>query len=247
LRQTLRQVRKEKKRADDLLQVVIPIGVELTTEKDFDRLLEKMLIEAQTFCHADAGTLYLRTDDDQLEFVIVRNDTHDIAIGGTTGHEIPYPPLPLQDQTVAEPGHSRIAAQVALSGDSSNIPDHNRPSDIIEDYHVTSILTIPLKNSLDKVLGVLQLLNAADPKTRQTTPFDQNLQQMMESFSSLAVAALEAYIREQGLRQEIRELRIEIDEVKKSQEVAKITESDYFQELKQRAKDLRSKSKPDED
>ncbi len=41
LRRTLSQVRKEKKRADDLLNVVIPIGVDLSSEKDFNRLLEK--------------------------------------------------------------------------------------------------------------------------------------------------------------------------------------------------------------
>jgi CHASE3 domain sensor protein/GAF domain-containing protein len=244
LRQTLTQVRKEKKRADDLLQVVIPIGVELTTEKDFNRLLEKMLLEAQSFCNADAGTLYLRTDDDQLEFVIVRNNTHNVAIGGTTGHKVPFPPLPLQDQTTAKAGRIPITTQVALDGVSSNIPDHDHPSDIVEDYHVTSLLTIPLKDSLGQVLGVLQLLNATDPETGQFIPFDQNLQQMMESFSSLAVAALEAYIREQSLRQEIQELRIEIDEVKKSKAVAEITESDYFQELQKKARRLRDRSKP---
>ena len=244
LRQTLTQVRKEKKRADDLLQVVIPIGVELTTEKDFNRLLEKMLLEAQSFCHADAGTLYLRTDDDQLEFVIVRNNTRNITMGGATGQKVPFSPLPLRDQETATPDHCRVATRVALSGVSSNIPDHNCPSDIIEGYHVTSLLTIPLKNSRDQVMGVLQLLNATDPETGQFIPFDQNLQQMMESFSSLAVAALEAYIREQSLRQEIRELRIEIDEAKKSKAVAEITESDYFQELQKRARRLRGRSKP---
>ena len=245
LRRMLRQVRKEKKRADDLLEVVIPIGVELTTEKDFNRLLEKMLLEAKSFCHADAGTLYLRTDDDQLEFVIVRNDTRNIALGGTTGQKVPFPPLPLQDQTVTEPDHRCVATQVALDGVSSNIPNHNRPSHIVADYHVTSLLTIPLKNSLDQVLGVLQLLNAQDPETGQIVPFDQNLQQMMESFSSLAVAALEAYIREQSLRQQIQKLRIEIDETKRSREVAKITESDYFQQLRKQAKEFRARSRTD--
>jgi GAF domain-containing protein len=128
---------------------------------------------------------------------------------------------------------------VALSGVSSNIPNHNRQSDIVADYHVTSLLTIPLKNSLDEVLGVLQLLNAADPASGQIVPFDQNLQQMMESFSSLAVAALEAYIREQSLRQEIQQLRIEIDEVRRQQQVSEIVETDFFQDLQAKARAMR--------
>lgn len=243
LRQTLLQVRKEKRRADDLLEVVIPIGVELSTEKDFNRLLEKMLLEAQSFCHADAGTLYLRTEEEQLEFVIVRNDSRDIAFGGTTGQPVPFAPLPLRDQATAQADHCRVATLVALNGVLSNIPDHNRPSDIIEDYYVTSLLTIPLTNSLGEVLGVLQLINAQDPESKQIIPFDQNLQQMMESFSSLAVAALEAYIREQSLRQEIQRLRIEIDEVKRQQQVEEIVETDFFQDLKVKAQAMRRRAR----
>ncbi len=56
LRDTLTQVCKEKNRADSLLDslldVVIPIGVDLTTEKDFNRLLERRLLEAKAFCKA---------------------------------------------------------------------------------------------------------------------------------------------------------------------------------------------------
>jgi hypothetical protein len=65
---------------------------------------------------------------------------------------------------------------------------------------------------------------------------------MMESFSSLAVAALEAYIREQTLHRQIQELRIEIDMAKKERQVAEITESDYFQELREKARGLRSRT-----
>ncbi|MCJ7823621.1 MAG: hypothetical protein MUP44_01845, partial [Anaerolineales bacterium] len=90
--------------------------------------------------------------------------------------------------------------------------------------------------------GVLQLINAEEPGTEARIPFDQNLQQMMESFSSLAVAALEAYIREQALHRQIQELRIEIDQAKKERQVAEITESDYFQELREKARELRSRT-----
>jgi CHASE3 domain sensor protein len=244
LRMTLQQVRKEKRRADDLLEVVIPIGVELSTERDFNRLLEKMLVEAKDFCNADAGTLYL-IEGNELRFVIVRNDSRNIAMGGTTGNPVNYPPLilntPMSDDTPSI-AYFAIATQVAMSGISSNIPRHDQKSMIIGDYKIESLLTIPLKNSAGTVLGVLQLINAEDPETEAPIPFDQNLQQMMESFSSLAVAALEAYIREQALHRQIQELRIEIDQAKKERQVAEITESDYFQELRQKARELRSRT-----
>ena len=244
LRMTLLQVRKEKRRADDLLEVVIPIGVELSTERDFNRLLEKMLVEAKDFCNADAGTLYL-IEGDELQFVIVRNDSRNIAMGGTTGNPVNYPPLilntPMSDDTPSI-AYYAIATQVALSGVSSNIPRHHQASTIVGDYKIESLLTIPLKNSAGTVLGVLQLINAEDPETETPIPFDQNLQQMMESFSSLAVAALEAYIREQALHRQIQELRIEIDMAKKERQVAEITESDYFQELRDKARELRRRT-----
>src|SRR5258705_6388202 len=87
----------EERRADKLMHVVIPIGVALAYETDFNRLLEKMLIDAMRLCNADGGTLYLRTEQDALKFAIMRTDSMGAALGGTTGREIPYPPIPLYD------------------------------------------------------------------------------------------------------------------------------------------------------
>jgi HAMP domain-containing protein len=53
--------------------------------------------------------------------------------------------------------------------------------------------------------------------------------------------ALEVYAREQRLRQQVQQLRIEIDEAKKGRQVAEITETDYFQDLRQRAQGLRAR------
>ncbi len=273
LRQTLRQVRKEKRRADDLLEVVIPIGVALSSEKDFNRLLENMLFEAKNFCHADAGILYLLTEAKRLKFVIVRNDTLNIMMGGTADKDVTFSRLPellpvYDDEMNQKLKRQTIAAQAAATGQSINIPDAYQ-EDVLNLYGVgvfdektsyrsISYLTIPLKNNHGEVIGVLQLINAQDPESRQVIPFDPNLQQMMESFSSLAVAALEAYRREQGLRQQIQQLRIEIDEVKRQKQVEEITGTDFFADLQAKATSYRSRrrqreetpsdeEKPDED
>ncbi|TMA98653.1 MAG: response regulator [Deltaproteobacteria bacterium] len=55
--------------------------------------------------------------------------------------------------------------------------------------------------------------------------------------------AVEVRAREQRLKQQIQELCIEIDEVKKAQQIAEITETDYFYQLKQKANDLRGRGK----
>lgn len=49
--------------------------------------------------------------------------------------------------------------------------------------------------------------------------------------------------REDALRQEIAQLRIEIDEVKRDRQVTEITDSEFFKDIKARAQDLREKRK----
>ena len=44
---------------------------------------------------------------------------------------------------------------------------------------------------------------------------------------------------EQQLKQQLKDLKIEIDQNKREKEVAKITQSDYFQELQAEAESLR--------
>ncbi len=258
LRETLFQVRKEKKRADDLLEVVIPIGVELSTEKDFNRLLEKMLVEAKAFCRADTGVLYMVTPNDKLDFVIVRSDSLNLALGGTSGEKPAYAALPLKVD--GELNQGNLITRVALSGQTVNVSEFtasgrelwgdDERNRVWRDYPLTSMLVIPLKNSEGQTLGALQLINPRDAETGAAISFDRNLQQMMESFSSLAVAALEAFAREQKLRQEIQQLKIEIDEAKRQKQVSEIVESDFFKSLTARAKEMRNraaKGSPKED
>lgn len=50
----------------------------------------------------------------------------------------------------------------------------------------------------------------------------------------------QVYSREQSLKQQVAELRIEIDQVKQAHQVAEITETEYFQQLQQKAHRLRA-------
>jgi sigma-B regulation protein RsbU (phosphoserine phosphatase) len=195
-----KRLRDAEKLANNLIQAIVPLGVALSAEKDFDRLLERILVEAKSICHADAGTLYLRTEDDHLKFAIMRTDSLNIAMGGTTGKEIPLPPLHLYDEATGTPNHQNVATHVALEGKSINIPDiyhakgfdfsGTRTFDERNNYRSTSSLTVPLKNYDNAVIGVLQLLNAQDPRTGQVIPFDDYLEQVVESLASQAAVAL---------------------------------------------------------
>jgi hypothetical protein len=70
------------------------------------------------------------------------------------------------------------------------------------------------------------------------------LGQLAQVFQEMA---RQVYAREQQLQQEVRQLRIEIDQACKAREVADITESDYFQQLLGKADELRNRVNADEE
>jgi hypothetical protein len=51
--------------------------------------------------------------------------------------------------------------------------------------------------------------------------------------------ATEVRARERRLKQQVRKLRIEIDEVRAARQVAEITETEYFQDLRRKVSELR--------
>jgi CRP-like cAMP-binding protein len=69
---------------------------------------------------------------------------------------------------------------------------------------------------------------------------DKTLATLAAEFARMATQVRQ---REDALRQEIAQLKIEIDDVKRKREVAEIVESDYFQALKTQAEELRRKRK----
>ncbi len=185
----------------DYYRRLIDIGIALSAERDINRLMERILLEAKDICNADGGTLYLRTEDDGLKFEIMRTDSLKIAMGGTTGKPITFPPLRMRDPKTGEPNHKNIASHAALSGQSVNIPDAYEAKDFDfsgtkkfdqgTGYRSKSFLTVPLKNSKDEVIGVLQLLNAQDRQTGEVIPFSSETQPLIEALSSQAAVALD--------------------------------------------------------
>ena len=247
----LAQLAAAERRFEDVLDALIPVSVALLVERDFNRLLEKILLGAKALCHADGGTMYLRTADDRLQFAILHTDSLHLALGGSTGQVIPYEPVPLFDAGTGEPSHRHIAAYAALSGSTVNVADAyatagfdfsgTRAFDRQTGYRSLSLLTIPLKDGQGRVIGVIQLLNAQDPASGRVIPFDAARQRVAEALAALAGVTLEAYLREQSLRQEIQQLRIEIDEARTAREAAEITTTESFRRLQQRARARRNR------
>ena len=179
---------------------LIDIGIALSAEKDTDKLMETILLEAKDIANADGGTLYRRTRDNMLTFEILRTDSLGIAQGGTTGQEINIPPQRMYTED-GSPNHQQIVSHVALTGETLNIKDAYDSTDFDfsgtkrfdqgTGYRSKSMLTIPLKNNQNDVIGVLQLLNAQDPDTGEVVEFDEQTQPLIEALSSQAAVALD--------------------------------------------------------
>ena len=174
------------------------IGAALSQEKNLDHLLEKILIAAQTISHADGGTLYLIEEGTRLRFAIMRNDTLKIALGGTSGNEIPFYPIQLYKD--GKPNNTMVAAYSAINQRTVNIADAytaagfdfsgTRQFDQKTGYRSKSFLTVPMKNHEGEIIGVLQLINSLGSDPREILPFSEADQRLAESMASQAAIAL---------------------------------------------------------
>lgn len=135
------------------------IGVALSTERDYNTLLDMILTQARQITSSDAGSLYLVEAGD--------NDTRRLRF--KLAHTYSRPHIPLVEFTIAI-DRTSIAGYVASTGEPLVIDDAyflapdvqysiNRSFDEKNDYRTKSILTIPMKDHKEEVIGVLQLIN----------------------------------------------------------------------------------------
>jgi HD-GYP domain-containing protein (c-di-GMP phosphodiesterase class II) len=176
------------------------IGVALSRERDTPKLLEMILLAAKHLLHADGGTLY-RLDEDrrQLNFEVLRNDSLQLFMGGSSGVPVPFAPIPLYDST-GQPNTSMVVTYAVLHDTTVLIDDTYVDSnfdfsgthrfDRTTGYRSRSFLTVPMKNHDGEIIGVFQLINALDPETGQVRIFSTTDRQLAESLASQAAIAL---------------------------------------------------------
>lgn len=176
------------------------IGAALSKERNTDALLEGILIAAKNITHADGGTLYRMTEDGSaLRFEIMRTNSLDIFLGGTTGRPIEFPLLQLVNADGSF-NDSMVATYAAIHDRTVNIADAyaeegfdfsgTRAFDQRTGYRSQSFLTVPMKNHDGEVIGVLQLINAQEPDLGRVVTFSEADQRLVESLASQAAIAL---------------------------------------------------------
>ena len=184
----------------DKVRNLLKIGAALSAERNLPKLLQMILEEARQFTKFVGGTLYMMSDDEKsLRFEIVQTGSLNIRMGGTSGNPIDWYPVKLYLQD-GKPNHAMVSAHVALTGEVVNIPDvydvegfdftGTRAFDSKTGYRSKSMLVVPMRNHEDEIIGVLQLINAQDPLTKETVPYSTPDQELIISLVSQAAIAI---------------------------------------------------------
>lgn len=168
---------------------MIKIALDLSAEKDFDMLMQKILLEAMDICHCDAGTVYV-LEEDHLNFHTVYTRSLGIPMADQS-RNADLPPVPL--------GRKNVCACAALDNKKINIADVYESKeydftgaqkyDSITGYRTGSMLVMPMDDEKDQIIGVLQLINSLD-ENGNIIPFDPAYEQIVSALASLAAVSL---------------------------------------------------------
>ena len=176
------------------------IGSMLMVEKDLDKLLHQILLKSREITSADAGSLYLIVDNVEkekyLRFKLSHTDSLNISYQEFT--------MPISKKS--------IAGYVAATGETLNIKDVyeipqekeykvNKSFDIKFGYRTKSMLATPLKNHVDEVIGVIQLINrkksmekllkTPEDFNNEVIPFDKRCEDLLYSLGGQAAVSIE--------------------------------------------------------
>lgn len=168
------------------------IALSLSTQMEFDDLLQTILLEARRLADCDAGSLYLldeRDDETSLIFKLAQNDSVDV---------------PFMEKRLPVTSTS-LAGYVAASGTELDILDvydlpagapyqFNRSFDEEMNYRTQSMLVLPMRDHRGQVVGVLQFINRLDPATEQPIAFGEEIVELLRAVASQAAVSIQKNI-----------------------------------------------------
>ena len=205
-----------------MLHEFFEIGKMLSSEKDPIKLFETIISSSIRMTSADAGTMYLvvdkktdnwstikdeQYDDKLLKFVISKNISIDTNLEAST---TTITPQSIFGYTILTGNSLRI--DDAYSMDPSLGVQLNRSFDIQTGYVTKSVLSIPMKDHEDHIMGVLQLINKkssweqkinySDPESlKNILLFNENDELIMNSLAGQAAVALENNLLYRDMKQ----------------------------------------------
>ena len=178
------------------IKSILDVILAFKSETEHDKLLNVILSKMMEITRSDAGTLYI-LEDGKLQFRIIKNITLNIFL--STTDEINLPPVELNKENIeyasayAALHNEIIVIDDVYVSDRFNFSGAKR-YDKITGYRSKSMLVLPLYsfwNQKPELLGVIQLLNATDPRTDQVISFKNIFDPpIVPAFANIAANAL---------------------------------------------------------
>lgn len=169
---------------------ILEVGIQLTTEKDDNKLLCSIVEKGMQITNCDASTFYLYKDD-MLHFRIMRTISQNICRGMDGEAITDIPPVPFKEENVC--AYTAIHRKVVNIKDvyHSEEFDFSGPKryDSMTGFRTQSMLVIPVENNNGELIGVLQMINAQD-ENGMVIPFDSQYEIIIRSLGSLAAIEL---------------------------------------------------------
>jgi len=166
----------------------LQIGISLTVEKDPAKLYGSILTFLRKATGAQAGTLYLMSEDKQkIFFVSSQNSLFDKKL-------IEKKEVPFNRESLV--GYVCHTGKVLNIHDAYHIPKNakyhfNDAIDKKMNYRTVSIITVPMKTAAGDIVGAVQLINKKKETKPDPVPFGKFDEMVLKSLSTLAAVSVE--------------------------------------------------------
>jgi HD-GYP domain-containing protein (c-di-GMP phosphodiesterase class II) len=174
------------------------IGIALSAEKDIERLQSFILTTMRQLTHADGASLWLKMDEEGTpKLFLASSQNHSIDKDTYSAFTVPVDDKSVVGYTVSM-GSSQIYDD-AYSPPAGK-PRGGKTFDAQFGYRTKSMLTVPMRNYNDEVVGAVQLINAkrrfetrltVDNVATEVVSFQPDDVEMIESIASQAAVALD--------------------------------------------------------
>jgi HD-GYP domain-containing protein (c-di-GMP phosphodiesterase class II) len=185
---------------------LVSIARAISSERDIGKLLGLILEKSRYVTGADAGSVYivegqsLNPRERTVRFMVSQNDSVDINFSEHT--------FPVDDKTIV--GKSIISRQLINIADLAR-EKHDRRFDASSGYQTRSMLTVPMSNQRDEVIGVIQLItrrkDGAPPRLKApidfdewVVPFDKRSEELTTTLAAQAGISLENTLLYEDIR-----------------------------------------------
>ena len=198
LKQQMTQLEAEAHRRHRQFRELNRIGIALSAEKDIDRLQSFILTTMRQLTHADGASLWLKMEVDGIpKLFLASSQNHSLDKNTYQAFTVP-----VDEKSVV--GYTVSVGKSQIYDDAYNPPPGKpvggKSFDAQFGYRTKSMLTVPMRDYHNDVVGAVQLINAkrrfetrlaVDNVETEVVSFQPDDVEMIESIASQAAVALD--------------------------------------------------------